>query len=320
MKKWGCFILVSTILASCGNETIDKVENTNGKVDALIGPPAGWYTINGLTHSTVVDAQENTVGGLFPEDKLVVTAAVNNTGDVKLKTASVKMDKDAKAVDWNDNNESYDKISEISIWGKHRAYINLSGNLFYKKVGDVYAVHLGNGKKGRPVIHSGNPDRLDVFSKNNKDQLVVVSLVDNGKKWIKEKNLGGILASNPAVASLGSNNLDVLIRGTDDQLWNRWWNGQTWSQWLSLGGVLKSDPAVAVRNGKLDVVAYSDDGQLWRKTFDGRRWLKWKRMGFGPIGPDISNKLNVIASGDSSLIVLVSGKYGTIHYKKFSVK
>ena len=57
----------------------------------------------------------------------------------------------------------------------------------------------------------------------------------------------------PAVASWSAGRLDVFVRGTDHQLWHKWWaNG--WSGWEPLGAVLASAPAaVASSAGRLDV-------------------------------------------------------------------
>jgi hypothetical protein len=52
------------------------------------------------------------------------------------------------------------------------------------------------------------------------------------------------LKSAPAVASWGSNRLDVFYRGNDNQLYSRAWDGVRWIDHYCLGGTLTSEPTV----------------------------------------------------------------------------
>jgi glucose/arabinose dehydrogenase len=91
--------------------------------------------------------------------------------------------------------------------------------------------------------------------------------------------LGGATNAKPAVASWAAGRLDTFIRGTDNQLWHRWYQGG-WSRWEPLGGVLASGPAVVARSvGHLDVFIRGTDNQLWHKWFQGGRWSGWEPLG-----------------------------------------
>jgi glucose/arabinose dehydrogenase len=89
---------------------------------------------------------------------------------------------------------------------------------------------------------------------------------------------GGKMRDGPAVTSWSAGRLDVFVRGTDNQLWHKWWaNG--WSRWEPLGGVLASGPAaVAWSVGRLDVVVRGTDNQLWHKRYQGA-WSGWEPLG-----------------------------------------
>jgi hypothetical protein len=86
------------------------------------------------------------------------------------------------------------------------------------------------------------------------------------------------MTSGPAVMSLGTNHLDVFVRGTDNALWHRFFNG-SWRDWESLGGILTSGPAaVAWGENRIDVFAGIADTILGRKLWDGswrRDWEEW---------------------------------------------
>jgi glucose/arabinose dehydrogenase len=89
---------------------------------------------------------------------------------------------------------------------------------------------------------------------------------------------GGAIKDAPAVASGSAGRLDVFARGTDNQLWHKWWvNG--WSHWEPLGGVLASGPAaVASSGGRLDVIVKGQDNQLWHRWYQGA-WSAWEPLG-----------------------------------------
>jgi hypothetical protein len=89
---------------------------------------------------------------------------------------------------------------------------------------------------------------------------------------------GGAIKDAPAVASGAAGRLDVFARGTDNQLWHKWWaNG--WSRWEPLGGVLASGPAaVASAGGRLDVFVKGPDNHVWHRWYQGG-WSAWEPLG-----------------------------------------
>ncbi|MEO6797990.1 MAG: C39 family peptidase [Candidatus Dormibacter sp.] len=89
--------------------------------------------------------------------------------------------------------------------------------------------------------------------------------------------------ARPAAAAVSSgapDRLDTFIRGTDNQLWHKWWDGRTWSPWEPLGGQLTADPAaVSSAGGRIDVFVRGVDRALWQKTFNGAAWGAWQPLG-----------------------------------------
>jgi len=124
--------------------------------------------------------------------------------------------------------------------------------------------------------------------------------VTYGVPWY---SLGGQLTSGPAVASWGVNRLDVFARGTDNALWQKWWDGTGWYGWHSLGGGLTSDPAaVSWGPNRIDVVVRGGGDAIYQKAWTGTEWSPWYSLG-GELssGPAISswgvNRLDVFARG-----------------------
>lgn len=98
--------------------------------------------------------------------------------------------------------------------------------------------------------------------------------------WLKWENLGGLLSSDPAVASPAPGRLDVFARGPFAHLWHRSFDGYAWSEWENLGGNLKSEPAAVSRIlGQLYVFARGTDDALWYLSNDGAGWSPWRSLG-----------------------------------------
>ena len=84
--------------------------------------------------------------------------------------------------------------------------------------------------------------------------------------WSGWESLGGQLTSAPAVSSDASGELNVFWRGTDNNLWHKWFNYPSWYGPESLGGPLNSAPAaVSWGHGRVDVFVQGTDGALWHK-------------------------------------------------------
>ena len=124
------------------------------------------------------------------------------------------------------------------------------------------------------------------------------------------QSLDGVLTSKPAVAAWSPNRLDAFGRGTDGQLWHRWWDGTSWQGWESLGGQLYpgTGPAVAAWGpGRLDVFVDGTDQQLWHLWYDSAGWHGWEALG-GALtsGPAASSwgagRLDIVVAGTDEAV------------------
>ncbi|HEX8804197.1 MAG TPA: hypothetical protein VF743_08385, partial [Acidimicrobiales bacterium] len=103
-----------------------------------------------------------------------------------------------------------------------------------------------------------------------------------GGSWTRSLDLGGSLASQPAVVSTGAGRVHVFARGTDDTLQHRSLSAGRWSAWESLGGLaLTSAPTVtSSATGRLDVLARGPDNTLRYRSFTATTgWSAWTSIG-----------------------------------------
>jgi hypothetical protein len=86
--------------------------------------------------------------------------------------------------------------------------------------------------------------------------------------WSDWEDLGGELASAPAVAARGPNRLDCFVQGTDNQLWRKSFTGSVWTEWEALGGIITEAPAAVARGLKrIDCLVRGAENNLWQKSW-----------------------------------------------------
>src|SRR5450432_239512 len=98
--------------------------------------------------------------------------------------------------------------------------------------------------------------RLDRFWVSP-DRALMHARLQHGR-WSDPLDLGGRLASLPAVTAWGDEPMEVFAIFDDGQLWDRYWDGSSWRPWGSLGGGLQTGSmpaAAALGPDRLDVLA-----------------------------------------------------------------
>lgn len=92
---------------------------------------------------------------------------------------------------------------------------------------------------------------------------------DDTNIWGNWQSLGGVLTSAPAATVRWSGTVYVLYlyaKGSDDAIYQRWYDGASWGNWESLGGPFSSGPAVT-RTGQGEMlIARGSDNVLWSRT------------------------------------------------------
>jgi len=86
--------------------------------------------------------------------------------------------------------------------------------------------------------------------------------------WSGWEDLGGVITSGVGVSSWAANRLDTFVKGTDNQMYHKWWNGSQWSGWENLGGVIVDTPgAVSWGPNRIDVFAPGTNNHMFHKWF-----------------------------------------------------
>lgn len=129
-------------------------------------------------------------------------------------------------------------------------------------------------------------------------------------KWNGWFGLGGQIRGVPAVVNPTADTIDIYVRGTDNRLWQKWWDGKKWhpsdTDWVMHDDGsfrLGSSPAVVANGANFrDVYARGQDGVVYHKFWDGKKWNGW----FG-LGGQIKDAPAVVKPTSGTIDIYVRG-------------
>lgn len=97
------------------------------------------------------------------------------------------------------------------------------------------------------------------------------------------ESLGGLVVTGAAVASWGTDEVQVFAIRDDGQVWDRFWDGKAWHDWHPHGGSFAGQLGASARDaGRIDVFAFDSSGLLQHLQWDGERWLPWEEVRDAP--------------------------------------
>jgi hypothetical protein len=147
---------------------------------------------------------------------------------------------------------------------------------------------LGGMLASGPGAVSSGADQMQVFARGVDEALWYLTYDSgNWSAWQRLELVGmdeGVtIAAAPTAISPAPGQIDIYVRGSDNQLWKLSFDGDTWGTWVSLGGQLTSGVAVAAGN----IIAQAEDGSL--QNGDGLVWTS-----LGGLNPCCAIESNVL--------------------------
>lgn len=159
----------------------------------------------------------------------------------------------------------------------HRVYENEAWQGAWRDILDGQRIETS------PAAVSWGPDRIDLFVVSDKR---TYHRACQGGAWGPWENLGGTTNDAPAAASWKNGRVDVLVRGTNNLLYRRYWEaGVTsgWKEWEMVGGsarvMLSAPVAVATTPYRIDCFARgSNEGHLIHTAYEKDRMENWEEL------------------------------------------
>ena len=175
------------------------------------------------------------------------------------------------------------------------------------------------GMIGPPGSVSRNADVCNVYARGADNALWQLSWA--GGRWHGwgRHSDGAVLASRPAVDTMGPNHEHVFVRGTDGAVWHKYWTGSSgWQGWFNLGappGGFAGAPSAISRNSSFcNIYVRGNDNALWQRSWDGPagRWHGWGRHNDGAV---LASEPAVDSMGPNHEHVFVRGTDGAVWQK-----
>jgi hypothetical protein len=156
------------------------------------------------------------------------------------------------------------------------------------------------------VSYRQGTGQIDVVGVGTDNQLYLKSFESTG--WSAWGSLGGGFSGRPSIISPAAQHIEMYARGTDGQLYEKYWTAATgFSDYIPLGGALSSGvSATAWDTNRRDVFARGLDGALYLRS--------WTNTGgFGPwarVGGALASGPGATAVAPNRLHVFVRGGAG----------
>lgn len=176
---------------------------------------------------------------------------------------------------------------------------------------------------GPALVNRPGTDRLHTCHRGTTSHVYLINTGSTDTDWGPIYDLGGTLASAPAITAAFEANLDVFAINGAGELLQRWWQGGDWADWVNLGrpDTVKLDSPPAAYSGATGhfVFARGADKHLWHRHWNGHDWGAWQDLG-GPFnsGPTVvspgSGQLDVFTRGENNSLLHIAyrnGSWGT---------
>lgn len=146
----------------------------------------------------------------------------------------------------------------------------------------------GEAARGGPAVASPLHGYVHVLVRGPRDEVWVKH--HNGREWVDWVSIGGATNADPVAVSTAEGTLDVFIRGTDGQVWQRSWTSTDgWFDWKPVAPAPAGGLA-ATAEGPGRIWLFAGQGQdLVYDVYDRRGWSGWQQLrvaGAPAPGPD----------------------------------
>ncbi|MBO0933021.1 hypothetical protein [Fibrella aquatilis] len=247
-------------------------------------PPPHWYNWEDLGGKIIGD-----VGALAIRELGVIDLYTRDS-DLHL---SQKYFVKGKWTDWmviDGETKIYSSPAVVSINQNHRGVYStgVNGNVLHRRYWDGKWYNwedLGGKIKGDVGAVTPGGDVTDLYVRGTDDALWQKYYADG--KWTDWFLLDNSLklASSPVVISANPDHRAIFVRGTDKNIYHKYWDGQ-WHPWQNLKKPFEkgidntpiTDVGALISSEDTSTLFLrGQDFRLWQNNFDGKKWIGWFR-------------------------------------------
>ena len=124
-----------------------------------------------------------------------------------------------------------------------------------------------------------------------------------------------VLNSAPDVVSWGQGRMDVVVRGSNNNVYHRTYVNGAWQGWADLGAQCNGSPSIcSMWPGRLDVFMRGFDNNLWHNAGNGAgTWYGWENL-----GDTLTASPDCVSRGDGKIDVVFRGSNDDIWHRWMS--
>ncbi len=182
----------------------------------------------------------------------------------------------------------------------------------------IFDLELSNGALfaatyGRGVWLLRNGPQLSSLVRGNDGNIYSSGFLDTWSTWVA---LGGS-ANNMTFCSSGPGTVELVVQGSNNQIYHRTQTGGVWSSgWDSPGGMTDAKPSCAVLDEVLYLVVKGIDDSIWYASLPllgSGSWSSWTNIP----GTTLQPPLLVSSPGLNRMDLIVIGTDNVIYHKAF---
>jgi hypothetical protein len=120
------------------------------------------------------------------------------------------------------------------------------------------------------------------------------------------------LNSAPDVVSWGQGRMDVVVRGSNNNVYHRTYINGAWQGWANLGAQCNGSPSIcSMWPGRLDVFMRGYDNNLWHNAGNGAgTWWGWENL-----GDTLTASPDCVSRGDGKIDVVFRGSNNDVWHR-----
>lgn len=287
----GLLISNGTLVSSWQTARTAELLLTSDKVASIVaasGNPTGIYTacsgdaymlVNGTCLGDNVTPEPRTTAGLSQDGKYLILVCVDGRQSGYSMGATIY-----EMAHWQQDFGAYNAFNldgggSTTMTRADVGDVNRPCYGYDRSVGASLGVKSTTANAQGPSACSMNPNRIDLVYRGNMSHVYIKTWTSTGG-WDDPVDLGGTTYDSPSIIARADGHLNVFIRGTNNQLYHKFWSVAGWSGWVSLGGNILSGPAASFRDSDhIDVFARGNDNTVhhiyWSSAND---WGAWESL------------------------------------------
>jgi len=152
-------------------------------------------------------------------------------------------------------------------------------------IGQVYDQHPGGVNHLHLVVHNASGTAIPLnfgvwhYPSPNPNPVPPGGPTYSSGDWRGTKIMTAAYNDRVSCVINQDGRIDCFLHGSDNHIYQKYWDGATWQGWFDLAGTLASAPTCFPLSSIIHCFAQGTDGHMYQKYWDGATWQGWFDLG-----------------------------------------